>query len=302
MVTHDSFDTEWARTVTQNLGTTLSNYSSPGNQLLANISIIPLTYGQQRITRNISDPYQDVVLGRRFNAPEQQAEKRVQSLDFVSLSKRVMIDALDYAADPRNAAIHIADSMNIMRDGLEKQFIEGSATPLLQYGLADAPGGTAGTIIRPEDAGVQATSGDWSVITNMQEDITEGIGMLLDKGFYGPPMLLAPSITMPMFAHVQTSTAVPVATWIQSALGLPIVFSPFVDADATRDVFDCYLIDRSKVHIGVSDLKLDAYYSNLDHAYYWDMETYTVPLFDPIYDETEWIKGKVSLLARDWSD
>jgi len=63
-----------------------------------------------------------------------------------------------------------------------------------------------------------------------------------------------------------------------------------------------YVIDTSKVHLGISQVMMDAYYVSKDHAYYWDWEVYCVPMFDPLYDGTEYLKGVASILSLDWED
>lgn len=302
MPTNYDMDSRIALGVTNIMGTTLSSYSRYGHALLANIDIIPQPFGKMHITRNIADPYNDVMLDRRFNAPEQMMEKRVQDIDMVTISKRLMIDAVDYASDPQNVARQVADSISIIQDGIEKYIVEGSSTRLVMYGLYDYPNATAGTINRPEMGYVNTTAGDWSTLTNMQTDISASISGLIANRFFGRHALLAPPLLKPLVANVMTNTAIPVSTWLASALGLPVIFSPFVHEAATKDDFNIMIIDLSKVHLAMSDLRIDEYYSNKDHAYFWDFEVHIALLPDPLYDGTEWLKGVAMLDARDWSD
>ena len=299
MPTNNDMDTSFAKTISQIMGTNLSLYSNAGHGLLENVNIESYPFGKQHVTRPISSPMDDVFVSRRFSAPDQLMDKEVQELDFVNISKRVVIDAVDYAADPAHVAKQVEDALNIMKDGIEKYWIEGSSTRVTMYGVKDAI--ATGLINRP-DTIVQTTTGKWEIITNLQFDVADAVALLIGKRFYGPYALLAPSALLPMLSQVQTTTAVPVSTWVQNALGLPVIFSPWVDSDAVMDTaFDCYVIDLSKVHMGMSDLKIDAYYSNKDHCYIWDMEVYMCALFDPLYDDTEYKKGVATLLARDWT-
>ena len=296
---NNDFDTSFAKTISKIMGTKLSLYSNAGHALLNNINIESFTFGQQHITRPISSPYDDVFIDRRFSAPDQVMLKEVQDLDLINISKRVVIDSVDYAADPAHVAKQVEDALNIIKDGIEKAWIEGSTAKVTMYGVKDAI--ATGLINRP-DTIVQTTTGKWEIITNLQFDVADAVALLIGKRFYGPYALLAPSALLPMLSQVQTTTAVPVSTWVQNALGLPVIFSPAVDSDAVMDTaFDCYVIDLSKVHIGLSDLKIDAYYSNKDHCYMWDMEIFMSALFDPLHDDTEYKKGVATLLARDWT-
>lgn len=302
MPTNFDLDTSIAKTVSQVMGTNLSLYGTAGHALLEGINIIPLAYGKQHITRPVASPYDDIVVDRRFAAPDQLMDKEVQDIDLVCLSKRIVIDAVDYAGDPAMVAKHVSDALNIVKDGIEKYFIEGSTTRVLMYGIKDAPT-TGNTTINRGDTLPYTHAADWKTITVMQAEVSAAIGLLITAGFYGPFAMLAPSICIPLFAGVQTSTAVPVSRWLSDALGLPVIFSPFVDDDAVAaTAFDVYIIDLSKVHIGLSDLKVDAFYSNKDHAYIWDFEIYMAALFDMRHDGTDYDKGVATILAIDWTD
>ena len=189
-----------------------------------------------------------------------------------------------------------------MNYGIDKFFFDGSTTRITMYGVIDAPGTGSKTINRP-DTLPYTHAADWKTITVMQAEVSAAMSLLIAAGFNGPYALLAPSICKPLFASVQTSTAVPVSQWLGNALGLPVIFSPHVDDDAVAaTAFDVYLIDLSKVHIGLTDLKVDAYYSNKDHAYIWDFEVYMAALFDPLHDGTDYDKGVATILAIDWTD
>ena len=302
MVTNNDMDTAFAKTISKVMGTNLSLYSSGGHAILENLSKINIPYGQRHITRPVADPWNAVVADRKFNAPDELLTKQVQDIDLVCISKRIMIDAVDYAGDTANVARQVSDALNIVKDGIEKYFIEGSATRILSYGLKDAPTTGSTTINRP-DTLPYTHAADWKTATVMQAETSAALSLLIAAGFYGPYAMLAPTICKPLFANVQTSTNAPVSEWLNNALGLPVIYSPWVDSDAVAaTAFDVYIIDLSKVHIGISDLKVDAFYSNKDHCYIWDFEVYMSALFDPLHDGTDYDKGVASILAIDWTD
>ena len=83
---------------------------------------------------------------------------------------------------------------------------------------------------------------------------------------------------------------------------MPVIFSPFVHETATKADFNCYLVDLSKIHFGMSDLKVDSYYDNKDHAYFVDFEIYMAFLSDPLWSgiTDEWVKGVADMDACSW--
>lgn len=303
MPTNNDFDTSFAKTISQIMSTELSTYAASLESLLGKIDVIPFGYGKQHITRPISDPYQDVMVDRRFAAPEQEGRKLVQELDFVCISKRLRIDRVDWAADPKNAANHVRDYLSIVKDGIEKYFIEGSSTRILMYGLSDYPSGTTGTINRPEMAYDSSTAGDWNTTSNIRTDLINCETGLILKKFRGRKAILAPTIVKPMLSElISAGTPVSSAQWVNSIFGMPIIYSPFVHEAATKDDFNLYMVDLDKIHFGMSDLKVDSFYDNKDHAFFVDFEIYLGFLADPLWDGTEYLKGIARLDARDWAD
>lgn len=303
MVTQPAYDTDFAVTVAQIMRTQLSTYSESQDRLFSKVNILPLTYGKTSIYRPVSDPDQKVIASRTFQAsPTDLAEKLVQHLDLVNLSDRLSIPRVDFAGDAANAAQHVSAHSSLLMDGLEKTFIEGLNTTVLSYGVADYPGGTAGTINRCEIAYTDTTDGDWSTTANIRSDlIKSGVGLTLKK-FYGQHLMLAPSAVRPMFSEVLANTSVSTSTWIKHNFGLDIAYSPFVHEAATKDVFNVYIIDRSKVHMGMTQILMDSFYNEDKHAFTYDWEVYCSPLFDPLFDGTEYLKGVAQMLARDWND
>ena len=303
MVTQPAYDSDFSVTVAEIMRTQLSTYSASQDRLFGKVSIQPLNYGKTNIYRPVADPDQSVTISRTFQgSPTDQAEKLVQHLDLANISDRLSIPRVDFAGDAANAALHVAAHSSILMDGLEKLFIEGASTTVLSYGVYDFPDGTSGTVNRPEIAYNDTTDGDWSTTSNIRSDLIKCITGLTLKKFYGPYLMLAPSACRPMFAEVLANTAVSTSTWIKNNFGLDIAYSPFVHEAATKDDFNIVIIDKSKVHMGMTNILMDSFYNEDKHAYTYDWEVYCSPLFDPLYDGTEYLKGVARMDARDWND
>jgi len=302
MVGQPNYDTDFAVTVAQIMRTQMSSYSVTQDRLMGKVSIIPLTYGNTSIYRPIADPDQYVVLDRTFQgAPTDLAEKLVQHLDLVCLSDRLAIPRVDYAGDNANAAMHVSAHSQIFLDAIEKNFIEGAAAKVLTYGVYDYPGVTTGTVNRPEMAYNDTTAGAWSTTANIRSDLIESLGGLVAKKFYGPYLLIMPSLARPMMSDVLANTATSTATWIKDNFGVPIAYSPFMHEAAVSTDFNCVIIDTSKVHLGLSNIMMDSYYDDSRHSYNFDWEVYTSALFDPLFDGTDYMKGVARLDARTWT-
>jgi hypothetical protein len=302
MVTQPSSDTDFAVTVAQIMRTQLSTYAQVQERLLSKISIIPLSYGKTSIYRPVADPDQIVVLDRTFaGSPTDQADKIVQHLNLVCLSDRLSIPRVDFAGDAANAALHVSAHSQLLLDAIEATLIEGAAAKVLTYGIADYPSGTAGTVNRPEMAYNDTTAGAWSTTANIRNDMIDSLGGLIVKKFYGRPLLLTPTLVRPMMADVLANTSVSTSSWIKNNFGVDVAYSPFVHQGAAATDFNSYLIDTSKVHLGMSQIYMDSYYDDARHSYNFDWEVYISPLFDPLHDGTEYLKGVARLDAHSWA-
>lgn len=302
MVSEYDLDATWATTVTQFIQKQISTFSASPDSLLGKIRSVPLTYGDATVQRTVEDPDTIASLARDWIAPDNQIVWHTQNLDKATLGKRIMVPRKTMAQNPEGVRIHVRDSGRIFKDTLEKLFITGASSKVIIRGVEDYPNATAGTINRPEMAYSCTTAGDWSTTSNIRTDIINSIAGLVVKRFYGPYLILAPSLVRPMLTEVIANTAVPISQWVNSTVGVNVAFSPYVHEAATKDDFNVFIIDSSMVSIGVSELRVDAYYDNKDHAYYYDWELETVPLFDILYDGSEYLKGVARLDARDWSD
>ena len=301
MPSNNAMDTSFADTLTKFFITEISTFSDAPDSILGNINKLSCSYGQLHITRPIADPYTDVKIQRKWEVERRDTPKIVQDLDLYSVGNGIEIPRVDYAGDPNNVQIHVANQGAVFRNGIEKLFVEGSSVAGSRiYGVADYPNATAGTINRPEMAYFDTTAGAWSGAANIRDDLIDATMGLQIKKFYGPYALLAPTIVKTMITEVIQYTATPTKQWINNTFGMPVLFSPFVHEGAAKTDFNCYLIDLSKAHLIMSPVQADAYYVNKDHAYMYDWEVYATVAFDPLYDGTEYLKGVAALDARAW--
>jgi hypothetical protein len=295
-------DTSFATIVTDFFKVQMSTFAAAPNSILNSMSQLPIAKGKRTIDRIVQDPETIVHGSKTWDGRRAKKVTLKQNVDTINLGDGLEIPRDEFNADPEGARIHVRDTGIIFNNAIEKTTVEGISTIAIARGIADFPNGTAGTINRPEIAYDNTTAGDWKTVANFRTDVIESMVGLTLKRFYGPPLMLAPEIVRPMITELIANTAVPVSQWMKSTIGIPIAFSPFVHEAATKDDFNCYIIDTSKVHLGASVVLFDAWYEQKDHAYYWDWEVDMTPLFDPLYDGTEYLKGVARLDARDFSD
>lgn len=295
-------DQSFATIVTAFFKQQLSTFSQAPDSILGRVSMMPIPYGKETIDRIVQDPETIVHGNKQFDSKRALKVTLKQNVDCINLSDGLMISRQEFSADPEGSRIHVQNTGEIFRNGIEKTLIEGISTIGIARGISDFPDGTGGTINRPEIAYDNGTAGDWSTTANMRTDLIKSLTGLIAKRFYGPYLVLAPTLVQPMLTEVIANTAQPINVWLKTSAGINVAFSPFVHEAATADDFNVYIIDISKVHLGLSETLFDAWYEKKDHAYYWDWECYMAPLFDPLYDGTEYLKGVARLDARDWAD
>ena len=293
-------DTDFAVIVTDFFKEQMSTFAAAPNSILNSMSQKPIQKGKRTVSRTIQDPETIVHGSKTWDGRRAKKVTLRQNVDTINLGDGLEIPRDEFNADPEGARIHVRDTGIIFNNALEKSTIEGLSTIAIARGISDFPNGTAGTINRPEIAYNDTTAGRWDTVANFRSDVIKSIVGLTQKRFYGPKLMLAPEIVRPMLTEVIANTAIPVNQWMLSTIGIPIAFSPFVHEGATKDDFNVYIIDTSKVHLGISPILFDAWYEQKDHAYYWDWELDMAPLFDPLYDGTEYLKGVARLDARDW--
>ena len=296
-------DTSYATLVTEYLQQQVSTFSQPQNSIMGRIRVQPITYGKETIDRKVQDVDTIVHGNKQFDPNRAPKVTLKQNVDCINLSDGFYITRQEMAVDPEGANIHIRDTGLIFRNSIEKTLVEGISTIAIARGLEDYPSATAGTVNRPEMGYYEAGGGtDWNTTSAIRADIIDCLVGLKAKRFYGPYLILAPDIVQPMLTEVISNTAIPTNQWLKTSAGIEVAFSPFVHEAATKDDFNVYVIDTSKVSLGLSPIQFDAWYEKKDHAYYYDWECYMAPLFDPLYDGSEYLKGVAKLDARDWSD
>lgn len=295
-------DTSFATIVTDFFKEQMSTFAAAPNSILSSMSQLPIAKGKRTIDRIVQDPETIVHGSKTWDGRRAKKVTLKQNVDTINLGDGLEIPRDEFNADPEGARIHVRDTGIIFNNAIEKTTIEGISTIAIARGISDFPNGTAGTINRPEIAYDNTTSGDWKTVANFRTDVIESVVGLTLKRFYGPKLMLAPEIVKTMLTELIANTAIPVSSWMVSTIGIPIAFSPFVHEAATKDDFNVYIIDTSKVHLGASVILFDAWYEQKDHAYYWDWEVDMAPLFDPLFDGTEYVKGVARLDARDFSD
>jgi hypothetical protein len=203
-----------------------------------------------------------------------------------------MIGEEYYAGDLTNAMGHVQDLGENFNEGLNLFAFEGSLKPLM-YGISDYPNGTAGTRERPEMCAPVTAAGKWDVATSIPSTLIDMEATLTGKKFYGQKIILAHPIVKPYLSQILTNTATPVGTWMQSAYGYPVIFSPWVDADSTTNASDVYMVDASKFAYTMTPIRIKSYFENGTDNWVWKWQTRMVLRPKPLYDGTEWLKGAV---------
>ena len=304
MVSNADFDTDLALLSTRIFETQLSDYSSVENNILQVIGKEQVPYGIDHFKRPINRPDRKMTVDRFFNPKEDKIEIEFQNLDIPCLSKRLVVPKETMANKARGVSKHLKDYSEIVKDNVEDLLFNGVEDKVVSYGIKDIPGATAGTKDRPERLPNITTAGDWNTTANVRTDLINAIIEFESAKFFGPKVIFAPNICKPMLTELIANTKAPIREWVKSTFGVQVAYSPFVDIGCDKDSFDIYIIDLSRVFLGLSDLHIDVYYENKDHAYYWDYEIWASALFDPLFNQTndEWEKGVVCIPSVDWSD
>lgn len=298
-----AFDTSKAAIVTQVDKNIASTFVAPQDSLLNYLNIQPLPYGMRHWTRSIPNPSDDVHISVEFERKSSKQAKIVQDFDLIGIMKSIDATELEVAGDPGCWEANKAGVAGYYRDGLERTAIEGSTNPLM-YGIGDQGAGTGSTTVsRPDAVDLVAATSAWSTEANMRADFIKALMDLINAGFTGPKLAIMPEIALPMLSNLIANTAVPVGTWFKSAIGIPICFSSQCrenDASGTYaapnyDIsdggFSTYVIDLSRCHLALTEIKVKSYDVAKDHAVYQDWEVYGTMAFDPLHDGTDWNKG-----------
>lgn len=292
--------TDWMDQFKSIFPTNLTNLQIHPGDPLSWINKMPLPFGNKQMQRALRDPDQDINISKDIEYTDKFAKRIPQVLDMNALTDRLRIKEEYYAGDVVNAIGHVGDLFQNFNDAIANYIYVGTSISPLSYGLLDYPNGTAGTVTRPEQIAPVTTAGAWTTPGNMYADFAKMDAALTDKNFHGDRVVLAPTRLKPYLNIVMTSTTSPVSFWINSIGGYPMVFSEWVDADATEDAFDIYMVDRKMFDMYSTPLRARGFFDNNTEDFVWNWNTRVVLAPRPLYDGTEWLKGQVKCTV-DWN-
>ena len=147
--------------------------------------------------------------------------------------------------------------------------------------------------------GAVTTAGAWTTPANMYEDFASLDAALVDKNFHGERVLLAPTRVRPYLNTVMTSTTTPYSYWISTIGGYPVIYSEWVDADASKDAYDIYMVDRNSFDLFSTPMTVRGFFDNNTEDFVWHWKTRAYLLARPLNDGTDWLKGIVKCTV-DW--
>lgn len=295
MSSNSRLDTTIALRITKMLPTYLTNFVQyPGASIISFMQGEDANFGDKTTVDGIRDPEEEVVVSSEIEYNYKYARKYARRMDMPSITDAIMIEEEYYAGDIVNAMGHVQDLGANFVEGLNLFAMEGSLKPLM-YGLNDLPGGTDGTRERPEAVAAVTPAGEWDVASNIPPTLVDMEAALIGKKFYGPKIVLAHPIIKPYLSSILTNTATPVGTWMQSAYGYPIIFSPWVDTGFTTNAAMVYMVDVSKFSYTMTPIRIKSYFDNPTDDWVWKWQTRMVIRPKPLYDASkpEWLKGIV---------
>lgn len=288
-------DTTIALRITKMLPTYLTNFVQyPGASIISFMTGEDAAFGEKTSVDGIRHPEEEITISSEIEYNMKYARKYARRLDMPSLTDAIAIKEEYYAGDLVNAMGHVSDLGANFIEGINLFAMDGSLKPLM-YGLADYPSGTDGTRERPEMCAPVSPLGPWDVPANIPATLVDMEAILIDKKFYGPKILIAHPIVKPYLSNVLTNTATPVGTWLQSAYGYPIIFSPWTDITTTTSSTFVYMVDMSKFSYTMTPIRIKTYFDDPTDDWVWKWQTRMVIRPKPLYDTVgaEWLKGIV---------
>ena len=282
-------------------GALTSLHSAPMDMLVDRVVVDALPYGKKRWKRPVLKPDENIQSGARCKRQEKPTETQFVELDLRAFFDSIAIERSEMAEYPEAWAQHGAEKARIFREGVNKALWTYFDKNPEVYGILDYPDGTDGTLARPEQLAPVTTAGAWSTTANMRTDVINAIQTMISKGFKGAKLLILPEICKPMLTELIANTSVPISQWVQSTLGLPVIFDNEVDSDATASAFDAYVVEPGRVHLGMAPLIVDSFNVDKEHSYYVDWETYAAVSYDSLHDGTEYLKPVIKISAISWT-
>ena len=292
------WDTDWFDQFKSIFPTNFTNLQIHPGDPLAWINKVPIPFGNKQAQRALRTPDQRVQIAKDIEYKDKEATRVTQTADMPAIFDSLRIDEEYYAGDVVNAVGHVSDLFENFRDALAQYAYKGSTDPL-SYGIIDE-GTNPGTIVRPEACAVVTTKGAWTTPGNTMADFMKMEAALIDKNFHGQKLVLAPTRLKPYLSYVLTSTTTPISSWISQVAGYPIVFSEWVDSDATEDAFDIYMVEKDAYDLFMTPMNVRGFFDNNTEDFVWHWKTRAYMLPRPKHDGTEWKKGIVKCVV-DWN-
>ena len=292
------WDTDWMDQFKTIFPTNFTNLQIHPGDPIAWVNKFPIPFGNKQAQRALRTPDQRVQITKDLEYKDKGATRLTQVMDMPSISDSLRIDEEYYAGDVVNAVGHVGDLFENFKDALA-QFVYKGTTDPLAYGIID-PGTNPGTLVRPEACTAVTTAGAWTTPGNSMADFMKMEAALIDKNFHGEKLVLAPTRLRPYLSYVLTSTTTPVSYWIDRIAGYPIVFSEWVDSDATEDAFDIYMVDKSCYDLFMTPMSVRGFFDNNTEDFVWHWKTRAYMMPKPLHDGTEWKKGLVKCVV-DWN-
>lgn len=294
MSTNYRLDTTIALKITKILPTYLTNFVQyPGASIISFMQGEDAAFGEKTSVDGIRHPEEEITISSEIEYNMKYARKYARRLDMPSLSDAIAIKEEYYAGDLVNSMGHVSDIGANFIDGINLFAMDGSLKPLM-YGLADAGAGAgAGTRERPEYCTAITPAGKWDVPASIPATLVDMESGLIEKRFYGQKILIAHPIVKPYLSNVLTNTATPVGTWLTSAYGYPIIFSPWVDITTTTSSTNVYMVDVSKFSYTMTPIRIKTYFDDPTDDWVWKWQTRMVIRPKPLFDGTSWYKGLI---------
>jgi hypothetical protein len=294
------WDSDWMDQFKSIFPTNFTNLQVHPGDPIAWINKVPVPFGNKQAQRALRNPDQRVQIAKEVEYKDKYAARLPQVADMPAIFDSLRIDEEYYAGDVVNAVGHVSDLFTNFKDALAQFVYTGSAVDPLAYGLLDYPDGTAGTVVRPEQVAPVSTSGAWTTPSNMFNDVSKLEAALIDKNFHGEKLLLMPTRVKPYLSAVMTSTTSPYSYWLSSIGGYPTMFAEWVDANATEDAFDVYMVERNSFDLFTTPMSVRGFFDNNTEDFVWHWKTRAYLLAKPKNDGTEWLKGQVKCVV-DWN-
>lgn len=298
MASISQWDTRWFDQFKSTFPSNLSLLKIMPGDPLAWVNKVNVPFGNKQAQRGVRNPDQDIQIAKEVAYRDKYASRLVQNTDMPALFDSLRIKEEYYAGDVVNAVGHVSDLFENFNDGLAQFVYVGTANDPLAYGLIDQGAGTGTTTVtRPDILPDITTAGVWETPAHYMADISAMESSLVAAGFHGNKAMILPNIIRPYLNSVLTSTTSPYTMWTQSIAGIPIIFTEWIDADATENAFDAYMVDTAGFDLYMNPLKVRGFFDNNTEDFVWHWKTRAALLAKPKWNGTDYQKGIVRVDA-----